>query len=102
MPKVVVSHQTKKTAAEAYQVVSQLLREDTELKKLDPSFVFEFNESLFSAEGKGKSFSASMKILQKDPDDAGVEITVELPFHLALAKGMVQKALKNKLENMFS
>lgn len=78
-----------------------MLETDKELRKLDPKYACTFNEASLSGSAKGSQFKADMKI--KDlGDGAEVEIVVDLPFHLALAKGMVEKTLKKKIEEALS
>jgi hypothetical protein len=97
MPSVKIEKQTKLSAADSFKRISELLSNDKDLRKLDPKYKAEFNSSTLSGQADGSMFKAKMSV-----KDAGggskVEITVDLPFHLALVKGMVEKTLSKKLE----
>ena len=97
MPSVKIERQTKLSAADSFKRISDLLSNDKDLRKLDPKYKADFNSSTLSGTADGSMFKAKLSV-----KDAGggskVEITVDLPFHLALAKGMVEKTLSKKLE----
>lgn len=97
MPSVKVNIDSNLSAEESFKRVTSLLENDAELKKLDPKYVCNFNPSDLSGTAKGSQFKANMNI---KPDGTGskVEVVVDLPFHLALAKGLVQKTLAKKLD----
>ncbi len=101
MPTVTVQKSTKSSPADAFKTVSSFLSNNSDLKKLDPSYQCQFDEKALCGEAKGKMFSAAMKVAPS-AGGSNVEITVELPFALMLAKGMVQKTLEKKLDEAFS
>lgn len=101
MPKVTVLKTTKSTPLDAFKTVSTFLSQNPDLKKLDPGYQCQFDEKALSGEAKGKMFTANMKVAA-NAGGSNVEITVELPFALSLAKGMVQKTLEKKLDEAFS
>lgn len=74
-----------------------MLENDAELKKLDPKYVCDFNPSDLSGSAKGSQFKANMNI-ESAGAGSRVQIVVDLPFHLALVKGLVQKTLEKKLD----
>ncbi|MGE0761710.1 MAG: hypothetical protein AB7N80_00385 [Bdellovibrionales bacterium] len=96
MPSVKVSAQTNLAPNECFNRVTQLLDKDSELRRLDPKYACQFDAQQMTGTAEGKQFKAKMKV---KPNGTGseVEIEVELPFHLALAKGLVQKTLEKKL-----
>jgi hypothetical protein len=96
MPKVNIKSDSKYSAKETYEKVKSLLSNDADLKKLDPSFACTFDDSTMTGVAKGGMFKADMKVEDKSPTSS-VEIIVDLPFHLALVKGMVKKTLEKKL-----
>lgn len=82
-----------------------MLDQDPQLRKLDPSYKCEFNEKDLTGQAQGKQFKALLKIspLKNDPQSGSlIELTVELPFHLALVRGLVQKTLEEKLSHSLS
>ena len=99
MPKLSVSHKTDKDPKTVYDKVTSLLKDDPGLKKLDNSYICEFDENTLSGTASGKMFKAEMKI-QPTADGSEVTIDVSLPMTLALAKGMVQKTLEGKLTQL--
>ena len=101
MPTVKITKSTPKPPDEAFKKISDLLENDTELRKLDPKYVCEFESSSHSGTAKGSQFKANMKVL---PSGGGsdVEINIELPFHLGLIKGLVSKTLEKKLDEALS
>lgn len=101
MPTVKVTSDSNLTPDECFNRVTKLLDQDSELRKLDPKYVCEFDQTGRTGTASGKQFKAKMKV---KPNGAGsaVEIEVELPFHLALAKGIVQRTLEKKLSTALS
>lgn len=97
MPSVKVNIDSKLSAEESFKRVTSFLENDPELKKLDPKYVCNFNPSDLSGTAKGSQFKANMNV-QSAGTGSKVEVVVELPFHLALVKGMVQKTLEKKLD----
>lgn len=99
MPKLSVSHKTEKDPKTVFDKVTSLLENDPGLKKLDSSYSCKFDASTLSGTASGKMFKANMKI-QPQGNGSEVTIDVELPLTLALAKGMVQKTLQGKLNDI--
>ncbi len=98
MPSVKISSQTPLSAQECYKRVSEMLANDGDLKKLDPKYACQFDEKTLSGRAEGSQFKATLKVSPQGPGSE-VEIVVELPFHLALVKGLVQKTLEKKLNS---
>jgi hypothetical protein len=98
MPKVVIKKQTQASAQDAFARVKNMLSDDKDLKKLDPSYKCNFNDSTLSGTASGKMFKADM-VVRNQGGGCEVEITVDLPLALTLAKGMVQKTLEKKLSD---
>lgn len=101
MPKVTITKQTKVAATEAFKLVKTMLDDNKDLKKLDPSYKCVFNESNLTGSANGKMFKADMNV-KTDGNGSAVEIIVDLPFALSLAKGLVQKTLQKKLDESLS
>ena len=97
MPTVKIQKSTSKTPDEAFKRISNLLENDAELRKLDAKYVCEFNAANHSGTAKGSQFKANMQI-KAEGAGSSVEVSVELPFHLALVKGIVSSTLEKKLE----
>ena len=102
MPKFTVEKNSNLSTKETFDRVTDLLKNDKELKKLDPAYKCEFDESSLSGTASGKFFKALMDIQASGSEGAVVKITVDLPFTLALAKGLIEKTLKKKLDESLS
>jgi|SRR6185437_6180348 len=101
MPSIKVEKQTELKAGESFKRISDLLNNDADLRKLDSKYKCEFNSKDLSGTANGSMFKAKMNI-KESGSGSKVEITVDLPLTLALAKGMVEKTLKKKLEEALS
>ncbi len=97
MPSIKVEKQSSLSAGDSFKRVSDMLSNDKDLRKLDAKYKCEFNAKDFSGVADGSMFKAKMNIKANGPG-SNVVITVDLPFHLALVKGMVEKTLQKKLE----
>ena len=97
MPSIKVEKQSKLSPADSFKRVSDMLTNDPSLKKLDPSYKSEFDAQTLSGTANGSMFKAKLNVSEVSGGST-VLVTVDLPFHLALAKGMVEKTLVKKLE----
>lgn len=97
MPSVKIEKQCKLSADDSFKRISDLLSNDKDLRKLDASYKAAFNPATRSGSADGSMFKAKMNVTEA-AGGSKVEIVVDLPFHLALAKGMVEKTLSKKLE----
>ena len=96
MPKVVITKNSTKTAAETFSKVKNILMDDKDLKKLDPGYKCQFNDAEMNGTATGKMFKATMTV-KNSGASCEVEIVVDLPLALALAKGIVKSTLEKKL-----
>jgi hypothetical protein len=101
MPSIKVEKQSQLSAPDSFKRISNMLNNDKDLRKLDSKYKCEFNSQDLSGTADGSMFKAKMNIKEAG-GGSKVEITVELPFHLALVKGMVEKTLQKKLEEALS
>lgn len=101
MPSVTIQKTVPRTPSESFERISKLLETDKDLRKLDSKYNCEFDSASLSGKAEGQHFKARMKI---NPSGEGsqVEIIVDLPFHLALIKGMVEKTLSKKLDEVLA
>jgi hypothetical protein len=97
MPSIKVEKQSKLSAADSFKRISELLSNDKDLRKLDPKYKADFNAQTLSGSADGSMFKAKLNVSEAGAGSK-VLVTVDLPFHLALAKGMVEKTLQKKLE----
>ncbi len=97
MPKLTVQRNTNATPKDAFDKVSSMLENASDLKKLDPAYKCDFNPATLSGKAAGKMFSADLKVAASGSGSV-IEIVVDLPLTLALAKGMIQKTLEKKLD----
>lgn len=96
MPTIDIKYPSNKSPKQSFDIFTEVLKNDKDLKKLDPQYQCEFNDESLSGTAKGSQFKASMKIVEQ-ASGSEVQLTVELPFHLGLVKGMVKKTLEKKL-----
>lgn len=101
MPKVKVSGQSAQPPDVAFTKIRDLLEKDKDLRKLDGNYQCRFDDKKLTGEAAGSMFKAAMSV-QANGAGSQVEIIVDLPFHLALAKGMVEKTLQKKLDESLS
>jgi hypothetical protein len=97
MPSVKIEKQTNLSSDDSFKRISELLSNDRDLRKLDSKYKADFNPSTRSGSAEGSMFKAKLNVVDA-PGGSKVEIVVELPFHLTLVKGMVEKTLNKKLE----
>ena len=97
MPSVKIEKQSKLSADDSFKRISDLLSNDKDLRKLDASYKADFNQQTRSGTAEGSMFKAKLNV-SAGGEGSTVQITVDLPFHLALVKGMVEKTLQQKLD----
>lgn len=97
MPSVKIEKQSPLSPNDSFKRISDLLSNDKDLRKLDAKYKADFNPQTLSGTAEGSMFKAKLNV---SPGAAGsnIQIVVDLPFHLALAKGMVEKTLQKKLD----
>ena len=98
MPKLDIKCQSNHSQEETFTRVKKFFDTDTTLAKFDSDLKTEFNDSAYSGSVIGRQFKAKLEV----SGNAEVCINVDLPFHLALAKGMIQKTLQSKLDEALS
>ena len=101
MPSLKIEKQCNLSADDSFKRISDLLTNDKDLRKLDPKYKADFNPSTRTGSADGSMFTAKMNVREAG-GGSKVEITVDLPFHLALVKGMVEKTLSKKLEDVLA
>jgi hypothetical protein len=97
MPSIKIEKQTNKSAADSFKCISDLLSNDKDLRKLDAKYKADFDPKNMSGTAEGSMFKAKLNV-KESSGGSKVEVVVDLPFHLALAKGMVEKTLQKKLD----
>ena len=101
MPSIKIEKQSALSPTDSFKRISNMLNNDKDLRKLDAKYKCEFNDKDLTGAADGAMFKAKMNV-QEQTGGSKVEITVDLPFHLALVKGMVEKTLQKKLEEALS
>lgn len=97
MPTIKLEKSSKKTPQEAFAQIKNFLETDKELQKLDPKLKYDFDAAGLKGNAKGSYFEAKLNV-SANADGSNVSLVVELPFHLSLMKGMVEKTLGKKVE----
>ena len=97
MPKLKIDYKSSLSAEDTFKKVSDLLSSDEQLKGIDQSFTCSFDSASLTGEVSSKLFTANMNVKEANPG-SNVELTIDLPMKLALAKGMIEKTLQKKLE----
>jgi hypothetical protein len=96
MPKINLKLPSTHSAKETFEKVKDLFENDSDLKKMDSSYVCQFQDADYSGTAKGTKFSAKMKI-----DESGsaseVAVDIEIPFMLSPFKGVIKDTLEKKL-----
>ena len=101
MPSVKIEKQSKHSPNDTFKRISDLLSNDKDLKKLDPSFKVDMNQAALTGTATGSMFKANLNVKEAGAG-AKVEMVIDLPFHLALVKGMVEKTLGKKLDEVLA
>ena len=101
MPTIKVEKQTALSANDSFKRISDMLSNDKDIRKLDSKYKCEFNAQQRTGVADGSLFKAKMSVADA-ASGSKVEIVVELPFHLTMVKGMVEKTLQKKLEEALS
>lgn len=97
MPKIKVESKSKHSAKDTFQKIKSLLENDKDLRKMDSSYVCNFDEAALSGSAKGGKFQADMKV-ENEGAGSSVQIDVNLPLMMTPFKGVVQSTLQQKLE----
>ena len=97
MPSVKIEKQSKLSPDDSFKRISDLLSNDKDLRKLDAKYKADFNAQTRSGTAEGAMFKAKLAV-NEGAAGSNIQITVDLPFHLALMKGMVEKTLQKKLD----
>jgi hypothetical protein len=101
MPSLKIEKNSQLSATDSYKRITSLLETDKDLRKLDAKYKCQFDEASLSGSADGQHFKAKMKITAAGAG-SHVEVSVDLPFHLALVKGMVEKTLSKKLDEVLA
>ena len=101
MPSLKIAKDSTHSAQDTFQRISNLLENDKDLRKLDSKLQCQFDAKTLSGKADGTHFKAQMKVTEAG-SGSRVEVNVDLPFHLALVKGMVEKTLSQKLDQVLA
>lgn len=96
MPKVNLTHESNLDAESCFKKIEKLFESDQDLRKLDANLKCDFDKDNLCGTAKSKQFQAKLEV-EDNGDTCKVHIEVKLPFHLAMAKGVVSTMLQKKL-----
>ena len=99
MPKFNMSHQSKLKPKEAFKKICEIIEGEEQLAKLDSGYTCNFDKKNLCGDAKSKYFKANLNVSEKGKGSL-VEIIIDLPLKFALAKGVITKTLKEKMESM--
>jgi len=101
MPKVILEKSTSLDPQTTFTKVQSMLSDDKDLRKLDSNYKCQFDAQNLSGSAKGSQFEANMSI-KKTEQGSHLTLVVQLPLLLTPFKGLVEKTLSSKLEQIFS
>lgn len=84
-----------------FKRISDLLSNDADLRKLDPNLKVDFDSTKRSGTATGSMFKARMNVAENDAGSQ-VELVVDLPMALTLMKGMIEKKLRTKMDEVLA
>lgn len=96
MPTFTVSHHSRLSAEEAFERVCGVVENSTEFHNIDPEYHCCFDADNMSGTATSKLFKATLNVSDRG-QGSQVDMTIDLPMKYALAKGMISKALKQKM-----
>ena len=99
MPKITVEMSSQLSPDQTFEKLKTLFETDTDLKKLDSSYICQFNSASRSGTAKGNKFSAAMSIADKG-NSSQLSLNVDIPFLFSPFKGMIQEILQKKLKKV--
>ena len=101
MPSLTIQKQSALSPNEMFERISGLLSNDGDLRKLDPNFESQFDAANLSGTATGSMFKARMNVAA-DAGGSKVELVVDLPMTMTLMKGMIEKKLRAKVDEVLA
>ena len=96
MPSFEVNHNSRLSAEEAFERVCEVIENASEFHDIDPNYQCSFDDEQLTGKANSKLFKARLKVRDRGAGSE-VSMTIDLPMKYALAKGMITKALKQKM-----
>ena len=84
-----------------FKRISDLLSNDEGLRKLDPNFKADFDAVKMSGTATGSMFKARLNVAAVG-EGSKVELVVDLPLAMTLMKGMIEKKLSAKMDEVLA
>jgi hypothetical protein len=97
MPSIQLKVPTNLSAKESFERIKKVLENDSDLKKLDSSYVCQFDEKNCSGSAKGSKFSANLTVADKGSNASEVNLKVEFGLLLTPFKSMIENTLNQKI-----
>lgn len=97
MPSIQLKVPTNLSAQESFKRIQKVLENDSDLKKLDSSYVCQFDEKNCSGSAKGSKFTATLNVSEKDANASEVQLKVEFGLLLSPFKSMIENTLSQKI-----
>ncbi len=97
MAKVIIKKDSPLDQSETFTRLKSVLDQDTDLRKLDPSYICQFDDQAKTGSAKGSKFEANLKV-SANGNTSTLEIEVKLPLLLSPFKSMIETTLGKKVD----
>jgi hypothetical protein len=97
MPKFKIEKNTNLEDKEAFRRIKEFLNDDPDLKKMDPSYKCQFDETNLRGTATGSKFKAQLSVSHSSSTTVCIE--VDLPIFLTPFKGLVESTLEKKMDH---
>jgi hypothetical protein len=101
MPKIKFETTSALTPKDTFGKIKSFFTSDVDLRKLDPNYQCQFDDTKLAGTAKGSKFDAAVSV---HPDNTGsrVQIEINIPLMLSPFKGFVEKTVQQKLGALIS
>lgn len=101
MPTVTIKEKSQLPAQATFSKICELIDKADELRKLDPNYECHFDSNNLTGTASSRLFKAKLSVSDLG-ESSLVELSLTLPLHLALAKGLVERKLKKQVKEFLT
>lgn len=101
MPKVNIEYDSPLDAEATFAKVKEMLNSDADLRAIDSSIKFNFDDKARCGSAQSTKFKADINVSDQGSCSA-VSIVVDLPFLLGAFKGQVKSSIEKKLAKILA